>query len=172
MTPGKHKTHIICYDDFRWFSEDIKNNFGPAEYTVSTFMNVDEFMQCLEKEKDPDFCRIAVLGAHDTTENFVMIGRLASEIKALNNSTGVVVIGTADKIEEIKKVIPAEGYFCMPKNSNMALRLLNIVKKHEGEYESIIYKRKRNSAVYSLIGLGSLVILLSVLAWIMLPKLF
>lgn len=172
MTPGKHKTHIICYDDFRWFSEDIKNNFGLAEYTVSTFMNVDEFMQYLEKEKDPDFCRITVLGAHDTTENFVMIGRLASEIKALNNSTGVVIIGTADKIEEIKKVIPSEGCFCIPKNSNMALRLLNIVKKHEGEYESIIYKRKRNNAVYSLIGLGSLIILLYVLAWIMLPKLF
>lgn len=172
MTPGKHKTHIICYDDFRWFSEDIKNNFGLAEYTVATFMNVDEFMQELEKDKDPDFCRIVVLGAHDTTENFVMIGRLASEIKALNNSTGVVIIGTADKIEEIKKVIPAEGCFCMPKNSNMALRLLNIVKKHEGEYESVIYKRKRNNAVYSLIGLGSLVILLSVLAWIMLPRLF
>jgi DNA-binding NarL/FixJ family response regulator len=169
---GKNKTYLICYDDFRWFTEDVKSHFDIDQYNIVSFLNEEEFMNYLEKDQNPGYCRIAILGAHDTSEHFTMIGSLAREIKASSPSTGIILIGTHDKMEEIKKVITSGIDSYIPKNANMNLRLQNAVKKLESEYAIIQYGRKRKQAFYSLVGIGIVIILLTALALLKLPQIF
>ena len=172
MKSAGSKINLVCYDDFRWFSEDLKTHFDSSAYITSAFINVEEFMLYIEKNHVPDYCRIAILGAHDTTENFEMIGRLSKEIKNIDPSTGIILIGTHDKMEEIRKIIPSGIDAYIPKNNNLILRLKNAVQKLVSAYNVRKSRRRRNLAFLLFAFLGIVIITLSVIALIKLPGLF
>lgn len=169
----KLKTHLICYDDFRWFSEDVRRRFDDtSRYNVISFVTVEEFMSYLELKKDLSYCKIAILGVHDTTEQFEMIGRLTTEIKKIDNKTGIILVCTNDKMDEIKKIIHSNVDSYIPKNTNAITRLHNAVKKLISEYGINNFRKRRNLSFYTLIGFFILFLILIILAWLELPQYF
>ncbi len=170
---NKLKTTLACYDDFRWFSEDVRSRFDDtSKYIVSSFVSVEDFMAYLEKGKDHRNCKIAILGTHDTTEQFEMIGRLTSEIKSLDPKIGIILICTPEKMDEIKKIIPVNVDAYIPKNANAIIRLHNAVKKMISEYGIINYRKRRNLSLYVLAGTVLLFIILFILSRLKYPHLF
>jgi len=170
---NKQKTHLVCYDDFRWFSEDVRSRFDDtSRYNVVSFLTVEEFMAYLERNKDHRYCKVAILGAHDTPEQFEMIGRLTYEIKKVDPATGIILICTNDKVEEIKKIITNNVDDFIPKNSNAILRLHNAVKKLISEYGINKFRKRRNFSFYALICFIVLFILSILVAWFKLPQYF
>jgi DNA-binding NarL/FixJ family response regulator len=171
--PHRVKTHLICYDDFRWFTEDIRSRFDDtSRYNVISFVAVEEFMAYLEHNKDHGYCKVAILGAHDTTEQFEMISRLTGEIKKIDAKTGIILICTNDKMEEIRKIIKSNVDAYIPKNANSILRLHNAVKKLISEHGINNFRRRRNLSFYVSIGFLIIFILLVILAWFELPQYF
>jgi hypothetical protein len=171
--PNKLKTFLICYDDFRWFSEEIRGRFDDtARYNVISFVAVEEFMAYLEHSKDQKYCKVAILGAHDTTEQFEMIGRLTHEIKKVDPGTGIVLVCTPDKLEEIKRIIPSNIDAYIPKNANAILRLHNAVKKLISEHGINNFRKRRNFSFYALIGFLILFLVMIIIAWFELPQYF
>ena len=70
-------TYLFCFDDRRSFSEEVKKRFfDQSRYVVFAFHNIDDFVNQLTKEKDHDFCKVAILGLQDTKENFEVIDHL------------------------------------------------------------------------------------------------
>ena len=170
---SKQKTLLVCYDDFRWFSEDVRSRFDDtSRYNVVSFVTVEEFMAYLERNKDHRYCKVAILGAHDTTEQFEMIGRLTYEIKKVDINTGIILICTNDKLEEIRKIITNNVDDFIPKNANAILRLHNAVKKLISEYGINKFRKRRNFSFYFLIGFIIIFILSVIFAWINLPQYF
>jgi len=170
---NKLKTYLACYDDFRWFSEDVRGRFDdPSRYNVTSFVSVEDFMAYLEKGKDHMNCKIAILGAHDTVEQFEMIGRLTKEIKKLDRKIGIILICTPDKLEDIKKIIPSDVDAYIPKNTNAIIRLHNAVKKLISEYGIINYRKRRNLSILILGGFFLLLIILFILARFKFPQYF
>lgn len=168
---NKLKTTLACYDDFRWFSEDVRGRFDDtSKYNISSFVSVDDFMAYLEKGRDHRNCKIAILGTHDTTEQFEMIGRLTAEIKKLDPKIGIILICTPDKIDEIKKIIPANVDAYIPKNANAIIRLHTAVKKMISEYGIINYRKRRNLSLYILAGTVLLFIILFIIARLKFPN--
>ncbi len=169
----KLKTHLICYDDFRWFSEDVRKRFDDtSRYTVVSFVAVEDFMAYLEKHKDHGYCKVAILGTHDTQEQFLMIGRLAKEVKKIDSHTGIILVCTHDKLEEIRKIIPSDVDAYIPKNTNAILRLHNAVKKVISEHGISNFRKQRNLSFYTLIGFLILFIVLIIIAWFKLSQYF
>lgn len=161
---NKLKTTLACYDDFRWFSEDVRSRFDDtSKYNISSFVSVEDFMAFLEKGRDHRNCKITILGTHDTTEQFVMIGRLTGEIKKLDPKIGIILICTPDKMEEIKKIIPSNVDAYIPKNANAIIRLHTAVKKLISEYGIINYRKRRNLSLYVLAGSFLLFIILFII---------
>ena len=71
------KTHLYCYDDHRGFAEDVRKRFTDlSRYTVVSFQTREEFLDNIEAEKEHVFCKIAILGLHDTKEQIEMIDQL------------------------------------------------------------------------------------------------
>jgi DNA-binding NarL/FixJ family response regulator len=170
---NKLKTHLVLYDDFRWFSEDVRRRFDDnSRYTVASFVAVEDFMAYLEKHKDHGYCKVAILGAHDTTEQSGMIGRLTKEIKKVDSNTGIIIVCPQDKLDEIKKLIPSDIDAYIPKNTNAILRLHNAVKKLISEHGINNFRKRRNFSLYTLIGFLILFILLIIIAWLKLPQYF
>jgi hypothetical protein len=170
---GKNRTHLICYDDFRWFSEDVRGRFDDtSRYNVISFVAVEEFMAYLERNKDHVYCKVAILGAHDTTEQFEMIGRLTTTIRKLDPRVGIILVCTPEKLDEIKKIIPANVNAYIPKNANAILRLHNAVKKLISEHGINIFRKKRNLSSWILIGFVILFIVFIIIAWFKLPQYF
>jgi len=167
------KTWIFCYDDHRGFSEEVRKRFPDrTRYTVVSFNTKDEFLNDLETEREHNFCKVAILGVHDTKDHFEMIDKLTMEIKRIDPLTGLILICPADKIEEIKKTIKFNIDAYIPKNSNSILRIHNTVKKIISEHNIGIFRKRRNFSVYVLLAAILLSALLIVIACFKLPEYF
>src|SRR5664279_3742904 len=124
------KTHIFCYDDHRGFSEDVRKKFNDiSRYTVVSFQTREEFISRIEHEQEHSYCKIAILGLHDTVEQFEVIDQLTMEIKRIDPGTGLILVGPPDKMELIKKTVKFNIDAYIPKNANAILRIHNAVKK-------------------------------------------
>ncbi len=162
---NKMKTYLICYDDFRWFSEEVRSKFDDtSRYNIVSFVTVEEYMLYLEKNKSVKACKVAILGVHDTTEQFEMIGKLAREIKKIDSGNGIILLCSPDKIDEIKGTIASAIDAFIPKNTNAMVRLHNAVKKFQSEYAINNFRKRRNFSFYLLAGFILIYVILVVLA--------
>lgn len=167
------KTYLFCYDDHRNFSEDVKKRFSDqSKYNVMTFHNMDDYLNHLLKLKENNFCKVAILGLQDTKENFEIIDHLITEIKKIDMSTGIILLGPPDKMEEIKKAIRINIDSYIPRNANQILRIHNTVKKLVSEHSLLIYRKKRNFSFYFLLIFIAIAILLVVIALFKFPDYF
>jgi DNA-binding NarL/FixJ family response regulator len=167
------KTYLFCFDDHRNFSEDVKKRFSdPSKYIVMIFHNMDDFLNQLIKEKEHNFCKVAIIGLQDTKENFDIINNLTVEIKKIDRSNGIILLGPSDKMDEIKKTIRSNIDSYIPRNANQILRINNTVKKIISEHSLLIYRKRRNFSFYFLLFSIVAAILLVVLALFKLPDYF
>ncbi len=167
------KTHLYCYDDHRAFSEDVKKRFaGTGRYTVLSYPTREDFIAILEKERESHFCKVAILGVHDTPEQIQMIDKLTVEIKKIDPLTGLILIVPADKQEDIKKVIKYNIDACIPKNANTILRIHNIVKKLISEHSIGIFRKRRNLSLYILTGFIIIAAIATAIAYFKMPHYF
>jgi DNA-binding NarL/FixJ family response regulator len=167
------KTYLFCFDDHRNFSEDVKKRFSDqSRYIVVTFHNMDDFLNHLIEVKEHNFCKVALLGLQDTKENFEIIDHLTVEIKKTDRSTGIILLGPPDKMDEIKKAIRSNIDSYIPRNANQILRIHNTVKKLISEHSLLIYRKRRNFSFYFLLISLAVAILFAVIAFFKLPDYF
>jgi DNA-binding NarL/FixJ family response regulator len=171
--PKNIKTHLFCFDDHRGFIEDIKKQFSDlSKYTVIFFQTRDELISQLEQNKENNFCKVAILGLHDTKEQFEMVDHLTRGIKQIDPQTRLILMGPPDKMEEIKKTVKFNIDAYIPKNANSMLRLHNAVKKLVSEHSIGIFRRKKNFSVYIMLGFLILCALLIIVAYFRFPQYF
>jgi hypothetical protein len=167
------KTHLFCYDDHRGFAEDVRKRFtDTTRYTVISFQTREDIITHLEKEKEHNFCKVAILGVHDTKEQLEMIEQLTLAIKRIDQRTGLILLGPPEKMEEIKKLIKFNVDAYIPKNANSILRIHNIVKKLISEHSILIFRKKRNFSLYILLAFFLLSLLFTFFSYFKLPKFF
>jgi hypothetical protein len=167
------KTQILCYDDHRGFSEDVKKRFADtSRYLVLSFQTREEFLAQLEAEKEKKICKVAILGVHDTKENYELIDQLTLDIKKIDHSTGLILLGPPDKMEDIKKYVMHNIDAFIPKNTNSILRIHNTVKKLISEYNISIFKKRRNISFYVLLFFVVLSALLVLISYFRFPQYF
>lgn len=179
-TPGtftsmaKNKmTHIFCYDDHRGFSEDVRKRFSDlTRYTVVSFQTREDFIDHLEAVKEHNYCKVAILGLHDTQDQFEMINHLTKVIKEIDAHIGMILIGPADKMEAIKKTVKFNVDAFIPKNANSILRVHNAVKKLISEHSIRIFRIRSNFSIYVLIGFVVLSVIILIVAYFRLPGYF
>jgi hypothetical protein len=167
------KTHLFCFDDHRGFTEDVRKQFtDTGRYTVVSFQTREEFINHLEQEKENNFCKVAILGVHDTKEQFEMIDQLTMEIKKIDPKTGLILLVPPDKMEEIKKTIKYNIDAYVPMNANSVLRIHNTVKRLISQHSIGIFKRRKNYSFYTLITFILLSLLFALFAYFRLPRYF
>ena len=167
------KTHIFCYDDHRGFSEEVRKRFSDlSRYIVLSFQTREELLNKLEKDKEQKFCKVAILGLHDTKEQFEMIDQLTMEIKRIDQATGLILLGPPDRMELIKKCVKFNIDAYIPKNSNSILRIHNAVKKLISEHGIAIFRKKSHISMYVLLGFILLSLILIIVAYFRLPQYF
>jgi DNA-binding NarL/FixJ family response regulator len=167
------KTHIFCYDDHRGFSEDVRKKFNDTtRYTVLSFQTREEFINRIEHEKEYSYCKVAILGLHDTIEQFEMIDHLTIEVKKTDPSTGLILVGPPDKMDMIRKTVKFNIDAYIPKNSNAILRIHNAVKKLISENGITIFRKRSNLSVYFLAGFFILALISLIVAWFRFPQYF
>jgi DNA-binding NarL/FixJ family response regulator len=167
------RTHIFCYDDHRGFSEDVRKKFNDAaRYTVFSFQTREEFISRIEHEKEHSYCKVAILGLHDTIEQFEMIDQLTMEVKKTDPSIGLILVGPPDKMELIRKTVKFNIDAYIPKNGNAILRIHNAVKKLISENSIAIFRKKSNISVYFLVGFLILALISLIIAWFRFPEYF
>jgi DNA-binding NarL/FixJ family response regulator len=166
-------THLLCLDDHKTYSEDVKKRFSDnTRYIVSVFHNPDEFLKNFRLLKENNYCKVAIMGLHDSKENSEVIEHLIIEIKKLDNSTGVIVLAPPEKLDEIRKVIRFNVDSYVPRNANTILRIHNTVKKLISEHSLLLNRRKRNISFYVLVSFILLSILFAFIARIEFPLWF
>lgn len=166
-------THILCYDEFRGFAGDLKKRFAdPEKYVFRAFGSKHELVTAAGGEKKKHICKVAVIGIHDSSDQFGLTEKLTREIKNSDPDTGLILIVPQEKTGEIQKAIRFNIDSYVPRNNNAPLRVHNAVKKLVSEYNLRIFRKKRNRAfvVLALFLIVSAVILL--IARIRLPEYF
>lgn len=158
---GIKKTCIVCFDDHRSFTDDIRKRFSDnTRYTVVSFSNKSEFIGHFIKEKENNSCKVAIIGVPDALDDYEMIEKLTSEIKKTDPGTGIILLVNGEKMEALKKVVRINIDAYIPRNINAILRIHNTVKRLISEHNIITFRKRRNLAFYALLSF----ILLSVIA--------
>jgi len=167
------KTHLFCYDDHRGFTEDVRKRFSDqSRYTVLQFQNREDFISHLEAEKEHNYCKVVIIGLHDTKEHFETIDQLTMEIKRIDPMTGLILLGPPDKMELIRKTLKFNIDAYIPKNSNSILRIHNTVKKLISEHSIRIFRKKSNISVYFLVCFLVVAVISIVVAYFRFPQYF
>lgn len=167
------KTHLFCYDDHRGFSEDVRKRFNDqSRYTVVSFPTREEFISCLRAEKEHNYCKVAILGLHETMEQYEMIDHLTMEIKKIDPATYLILLGPPEKMEIIKKTVRFNIDAYIPKNGNSILRIHNTIKKLISEHSIRIFRKRSNISVYVLAGFIVLSVILLIAARLRFPQYF
>jgi DNA-binding NarL/FixJ family response regulator len=170
---GIKMTYLLCYDDHRSFTEDIRKRFSDtARYKVESFHNVQDFMDNCSREKEENSCKVAIIGVPDAREQFEMIEGMTIDIRKLDPSTGLILLVPPDKMDDLKKAVRFNIDAYIPRNANSILRIHNAVKKLISEQSIHIFRKSRNFSFYVLLGFLALVGLLILVAWLRLPQYF
>jgi len=166
-------TYLLCYDDRRSFTEDIRKRFSDAaRYQVDSFHNVQDFMDNCCREKEKNSCKVAIIGVPDAREQFEMVESMTKDIKKLDPSTGLIMLVPPDKMDDLKKAVRFNIDAYIPRNANSILRIHNAVKKLISEQSIHIFRKRRNFSFYVLLGFFVLVGLLILVARFRLPQYF
>jgi len=146
-------TSLICFDDHRSFTDDIRKRFSdPARYNVTSFLTRQELIEYCKNEKENYACKVVIIGVPDPKEQMEMIEEFTMDIKKVDAKTGLILLASPDKIEEVKKTIMFNIDAYIPRNANTVLRIHNTVKKLISEHSINYYRKKRNISLYILIG--------------------
>ncbi len=170
---GTKMTCIVCFDDHRNFTDDIRKRFSDnTRYTVASFSNQSEFIGHFIKEKENNSCKVAIIGVPDALENYEIIEKLISEIKKTDPGTGIILLINAEKMEALKKVVRVNIDAYIPRNINAILRIHNTVKRLISEHNIKTFRKRRNLALYALLGFILLSVLTLVISLIKAPHYF
>jgi DNA-binding NarL/FixJ family response regulator len=167
------KTYLFCFDDHRSFSEEVKKRFSDTtRYIVLSFQTSDDIITRLKEESENKFCKVAILGSHDSKENYEMIDHLSVEIKNIDKRTSIIILAPPEKIDDVRKSIRFNIDSYIPRNTNTILRIHNTVKKLMSEYSLIDFRNKRNFSFYILLAFLFISILFAIIAYFKLPMFF
>jgi len=171
--PGTKLTYIICFDDHRTFTDEIKKRFSDSSrYEVISFSSRQDFIASFRKERDKNACKVAIIGAPDSKEQFELTIDLTAEVKKADAISGIILLATADKMDELKKVVRYNIDAYIPRNANTILRVHNTVKKLISEHSISIFRKKRNFSLYVLLAFLILSGLIILVAFLKLPQYF
>ncbi|HKK42717.1 MAG TPA: hypothetical protein VJ963_09930 [Bacteroidales bacterium] len=170
--PSADRTNILILDDHRAISEDVKKRFPDSDrYVVTSYQNTAEFRNHIMAARDSNSCWIAILVMNDNSDQLESVKELTDDIKTNDSAKGVVVIYSTGKITDIKNlIINADAW--IPKNSNILLRIYNVVKRLESEHTIVTIKKRRNLSLYILLAFAALSAVAAILARVMFPNYF
>jgi DNA-binding NarL/FixJ family response regulator len=167
------KTYLFCLDDHRSFAEDVKKRFADqSKYIVSVFHNSADLIKNLNREKEHNHCKVAILGVQDSKENMETIDHLTVEIKKIDRRTGIILLGPHEKMEDIRKEIRTNIDSYIPQNANKILRIHNTVKKLISEHSLLKYRRRMKFSLYFFLIFMGIAILLAIIAYFKFPVYF
>lgn len=170
---GTKMTFIVCFDDHRSFTDDIRKRFSDStRYSVVTFATQSEFIGHFIKEKENSSCKVSIIGVPDTLENYEIVEKLTSEIKKTDPRTGIILLVNGDKMEALKKVVRINIDAYIPRNINAILRIHNTVKRLISEHNINAFRKKRNLALYALLGFILISVLTLVISFFRAPHYF
>jgi DNA-binding NarL/FixJ family response regulator len=166
-------TYLICYDDHRNFTEDVRKRFSDtSRYQVISFHAKQDLLSYCIKEAENSSCKVAIIGVPDAREQFESIDELTQEIKKTDPKTGLILLVPPDKMDDLKKNIKFNIDAYIPKNANSILRIHNTVKKLFSEYNIAIYRKKRNFSLYVLLTFLIIAAVLLIIAFFRFPEYF
>jgi len=167
------KTYIVCLDDHRNFSEDIKKRFSDSsKYIVSVTHNREDFLKSLGDEKGPDIFRVAIIGLHDSKDSYEYTGKIIADLKAYDKNAGVLLLAPPDKLDDVRNSLRVGVDSYIPKNANTVLRVHNTVKKLVSEHNLMFYNRRRKISVTIVIALLVLSLFFLLASRLLLPDYF
>jgi hypothetical protein len=140
--PGTKLTYLICFDDHRTFTGDKSS------------------------------CKVGIIGVPDNREQFETIGTLAQEIKKIDPGSGILLLVSVDRMDDLKKAVRYNIDAYIPRNTNTILRIHNTVKKLISEHSISVFRKKRNFSLYVLLAFLILCGLLILIAYLKLPQYF
>lgn len=166
-------TYLICYDDHRTFTEDVRKRFSDtAKYRVESFQTHEDFSGYMRKIREVKNCRVAIVVVPDKYETIDPIGAMTDEISRTDPDSGIILVVPADKMEEVRKVIKFNIDAYIARNTNAILRIHNEVKKLVSEHNIHIYRKRAHISLYILITFVILFIIAVIIAYFRLPVYF
>ncbi len=171
--PGTNLTYLICFDDRRTFTEELKKRFSDtSRYEVASFVSSQDFLDSFRKERDKSSCKVGIIGIPDNREQFDTTVTMAQDIKKIDPGSGIILLAPPDRIEDVKKTVRYNIDAYVPRNANSVLRIHNTVKKLISEHSISVFRKKRNFSLYVLLAFLILSCLLILIAFLKLPQYF
>lgn len=166
-------TSLICFDDHRSFTEDVKKRFSDkTQYEVMAFHSKQDMLEYFKNETESRVCKVAIIGVPDSKEQLPAVEELTMEIKKCDPETGLILLAAPDKMDDVKKVIRFNIDAYIPRNTNMILRLHNVVKKKISEHGINKFRKKRNISLWVLLGFLLIALMFFIVARIRFPEFF
>ncbi|HOX75727.1 MAG TPA: hypothetical protein PLB27_13490 [Bacteroidales bacterium] len=166
-------THLVCYDDHRTFTEDVRKRFSDeTKYRIESFHTREEFLNHFRKIAENKSCKVAIIVVPDSAEQQESVIKLPPEVIISDPATGIILIVPAARMEEVRKAVKFNIDAYIPKNTNAMLRIHNEVKKLISEYNINVYRKRRNISLSILLAFAIITVLAVIMAYFRFPGYF
>ncbi len=141
-------TQLICYDDHRNFTGDLKKKFSDeTRYLVTSIHNTEQYIDYCEQIAKNNFCVIAIIGFTESVDKITFLNEFLEKVNNVMPDGGTILLVQSGNLQEVKDGISQSVDAVIPINNNTVLRIHNAVKRFISEYNIVIFKRRRNRAL-------------------------
>jgi hypothetical protein len=150
---GSGQTFIFCLDDYRSFSEDLKKRFSdPNKYRFISSDSYSDIMMQFRNTGKRCACKVVVINIYESNDQSSKVEELTRDLRQINQATGLILVYSPEKSEEIKKTFVFNIDAYIPRNGNTIPRIHNAIKKIVSEYNFKASRKRFNLSLYVLIA--------------------
>jgi hypothetical protein len=149
----RDSTYILCLDNNRQFCDDLGKRFSdPAKYTFfSSSSPVDILRESagISKRRNSKIVLISINGSNLQLSEVESITR---DVKYADPFTGLILVHTAERAEEIKKSIVFNIDVYIQRNGNTIPRIHNSVCKLISEHMLRLARKRLRIALFTTVA--------------------
>lgn len=146
-------TYIFCLDNNRQFCDDLRKRFSDqAKYSFFSLSSPEDILRESAGIRKRRTSKVVLISINGSNLQLPEVESFTRDLKKADPYTGLIIVHTAERTEEIKKSIVFNIDAYIQKNGNAIPRVHNAVRKLISEHILRLARKRLRTALFATVA--------------------